>query len=266
MGASGRVGGALVRALGADVPLRAAGRAPGMVLFDLTDPATFEAALDGVRAVFLMRPPQIAKGAAFRPFLDSCVARGIGRMVVLSVKGADTNRFLPHHEMEAEVMRRPFDWTMLRPADFMQNLETVHRDDIRLRDRIAVPAGRGASAFVDVADLGAVAAKVLTEDGHVGQGYSLIGPEALDFAQVAAVMTRVLGRPIRYDPPSIPRFIHQRMAQGDPLGITLVMTVLYTVQRLGRAAEVTADLPRLLGRPPGDLHAYVARNAGLWAR
>jgi len=270
MGASGRVGGALVRALGGakdGAPgVRPAGRQPGMVPFDLTDPGTFDPALKGVTAVFLMRPPQIARGAAFRPFLDACMDRGIRRMVVLSVKGADANRILPHHAMEQEVMRRPFDWTMLRPADFMQNLETVHRDDIRLHDRIAVPAGRGASAFVDVADLGVAAARVLTDPAHIGRGYALTGPEALDFAQVADVMTEVLGRPIRYQPPGIAGFVRTRMGQGVPLGMALVMTALYTVQRLGKAAEVTDDLRRLLSRPPGDLRAYVARNAHLWDR
>ena len=265
-GASGRAGGALVRALEGRVPVREAGHRPGMVPFDLTDPGTYPAALDGVTAVFLMRPPQIAKGAAFRPFLDACVGRGIRRVAVLSVKGAERNRILPHHAMEREVMARPFDWTMLRPSDFMQNLETVHRDDIRRHGRIAVPAGRGASAFVDVADVGAAAARVLTEDGHDGAGYTLTGPEALGFDQVADVMTRVLGRPIRYEPPSVAGFVRARLAQGTPLGMALVMTALYSVQRFGGAAEVSGDLPALLGRPAGDLRSYVARNAGAWAR
>lgn len=264
MGASGRVGGALVRALDGRLPLRRAGRGPGEVPFDLLDPATFDATLDGVTSVFLMRPPQIASGAAFRPFLDACAARGIARMAVLSVKGAETNRVLPHHGMEQEVMRRGFDWTMLRPSDFMQNLETVHRDDIRKRGRIAVPAGKGASAFIDVEDVGAVAAKVLTEDGHGGIVYTLTGPEALTFAQVARIMSEVLGRPITYAPPWIAQFIARRRAEGTPLGMALVMTALYSVQRFGGAAEVTDDVPRLLGRPAGGLHSYVARQRAAW--
>jgi len=264
MGASGRVGGALVSALDGRVPLRPAGRGPGMVPFDLLDKATFEAALDGVTSVFLMRPPQVASGAAFRPFLDACVDRGISRMAVLSVKGAETNRILPHHGMEQEVIRRGFDWTMVRPADFMQNLETVHREDIRARGRIAVPAGRGASAFIDVADVGAVAAKVLTEDGHARQGYTLTGPEALTFAQVAEIMSDVLDRPIRYDPPWVVQFIARRRAEGTPLGMALVMTALYSVQRFGGASALTDDVPRLLGRPAGDLRSYVARERAMW--
>lgn len=264
MGASGRVGGSLARALDGQVPLRRAGRGPGLTPFDLLDPTTFDAALDGVTSVFLMRPPQIASGAAFRPFLDACSSRNIGRMAVLSVKGAERNRILPHHGMEREVMRRGCDWTMLRPADFMQNLETVHRDDIRSRGRIAVPAGQGTSAFIDVEDVAAVAAKVLTEDGHAGQGYTLTGPEALSFTQVAGVMSEVLGRTITYDPPSILRFVSRRRAEGTPFGMALVMTALYSVQRFGGAAEVAGDVSRLLGRPAGDLRSYLVRQRALW--
>lgn len=66
MGTSGRVGGALVHAMNGRMPLRAAGREPGQVRFDLTDMASFDAALEGVTAVFLMRPPQITSGAVFR--------------------------------------------------------------------------------------------------------------------------------------------------------------------------------------------------------
>lgn len=179
-------------ALDEQVPLRLDGHASGMVKFNVLEPATYADALHGVTSVFLMRPPQISKGSAFGPFLDACEARRITRIAVLSVKGAEKNPVLPHHGMEQEVMRRNFDRTMLRPSDFMQNLETVHQEDIRIRGKISVPAGQGASAFIDFADVGAVAAQVLSEKGHAGAGYTLTGPEALTFSQVARVMAQVL--------------------------------------------------------------------------
>lgn len=214
MGASGRVGGALVRAKTGQMPLRAAGHGPNMIPFNVLDASTYGTALDGVTAVFLMRPPHVTKASAFAPFLDACVARDIRRLVVLSVKGAEHTRLLPHHGMEQEVMRRPFAWTMLRPADFMQNLETVLKDDIRCRDQIAVPAGRGASAFVDVADLGMAAAKVLLNEGHAGRSYTLTGSEALRFDQVAEIMSHQLKRRIVYAPPGITRFITSQLTSG----------------------------------------------------
>ncbi|MEX2479731.1 MAG: NAD(P)H-binding protein, partial [Gammaproteobacteria bacterium] len=241
-GATGRVGGALARTLEGRVEKRLTGRAAGHVPFDFNNPQTFAPALDGCDAVFLMRPPQIVSGRAFGPFLDAARACGVNRMVVLSVKGAESNRILPHHGMEREVIARGFDWTMLRPADFMQNLETVHLAGIRDLSEIAVPAGVGRSAFIDVEDVAAVAARVLTEDGHARRGYALTGPPALSFHDVAAILSDVLGRPIRYCPPGILRFIRAQQTGGVPLSMALVMTALYTAQRLGRAAEVTKDV------------------------
>lgn len=129
-----------------------------------------------------------------------------------------------------------------------------------------MPAGDGRSAFIDVGDVAAVAAKVLLDPGHSERGFSLTGPAALSFYEIAEILSAVLGRPIRYHPPGILRFIRDRRAEGVPLGMALVMTALYTVQRMGRAAEVTEDVARLLGRPPVDFRSYAQRTAHVWAQ
>jgi uncharacterized protein YbjT (DUF2867 family) len=263
-GATGRVGGALAVALKGHAELRLAGHGRGMVPLDFHDPATFDAALHGCATMFLMRPPQIASGRAFRPFLDAAIAAGVHRVVVLSVKGAKRNAVLPHHGLEREVKARNFVWTMLRPSDFMQNLETVHRAGICDRSEIAVPAGKGRSAFIDVGDVAAVAATTFIEPGHEGRGYTLTGSAALSFDDIAAIMSDVLGRPICYLSPGIRRFVKERRAEGTPLGMALVMSALYTVQRLGGASGTTDEVARLLGRPPVDFHTYAQRNRGMW--
>ena len=232
--------------------------------FSLTDPASFPAALDGVSAVFLMRPSQITRASAFAPFLAALKANRIDRVVALSVKGAENNRLLPHHGMEMAIKQGGFAWTMIRPSDFMQNLETVHREEIRDRSEIAVPAGQGRSAFIDVDDIGEVIAKVMTQAGPEGRGYTLTGPEALSFTDVAATLSAVLGRRITYHPLGIARFVLEQHRRGQVLGLSLVMTMLYTVQRMGGADGVTGDLQALLGRPAGPLSAYVERHRALW--
>lgn len=271
MGATGRVGSSVVSRLRGKLPIRAASQIPGpsepdveWVRFDLEQPATFDAALAGVGSIFLMRPPQITKSEAFAPFLQAAQARGIHRIVVLSVMGAEANPILPHHGMETRVMNMGFDWTMIRPSDFMQNLETVHLESIRDRDEIAVPAGQGKSSFIDVDDIGEVIARILLEDGHLNKGYTLTGPQALSFGEVADALSHTLGRTIRYRKVSPLRFILEQRARGQPLGLNLVMTALYTVQRLGKASTVTSEVEALLGRPPGGLDQYLRRQRALW--
>jgi uncharacterized protein YbjT (DUF2867 family) len=270
MGATGRVGGAVIDALPGEVRIRAATQREQQsneidwVQFSLEDETTFATALDGVDAIFLMRPPQITKGSAFVSFLEAAQKRGITRIVVLSVAGAESNAILPHHAMENVVMEMGFDWTMIRPSDFMQNLETVHLESIRDRDEIAVPAGQGRSSFIDVSDIGEVIAKTHLEDGHSAKGYTLTGPKALNFAEVANILTEVLGRPIRYRQIGAVLFLIEQMRRGQPIGMSLVMTALYTVQRFGKASTITGEVERLLGRPPNDIRHYIGRVTSLW--
>jgi uncharacterized protein YbjT (DUF2867 family) len=276
-GATGNVGTELVRRLRATArPVRAAvgdvarGRARlgdgvDVVRFDFGDPATYEAAFADVRALFLLRPPAIADvGRRIVPAVDAAVRAGVERIVFLSLQGVERNPVVPHARIERHLRAVDVPWTFLRPSFFMQNLSTTHRDDIREHDRIFVPAGRGRTSFVDARDVAAVAALTLTEAGHERRAYELTGPEALDYARVAEVFGRVLGRPIRYADPSLPRFWTRMRARGYPAGFVAVMIGLYTVARLGLAARVTPELGRLLGRPPIALERFVRDHAECW--
>ena len=269
-GATGRTGGAVVDALRGRATIRAASRGATpvegahAVRFDYAEPATHAAALDGVSRVFVLHPPGTPL-AALTAFLDAADAAGVRRVVLQSVRGAEERRFLPHHRAEAAVRERPFTWTMLRPADYMQNLADVHRAAIRKHREIAVPAGEGRSPFIDVADVGAVGALALLEDGHASKGYALTGPDALTFGEVAAALTDVLKRPIRYRSPSVPRFVWEQVRRYDrPVPMALVMSALYSTQRFGRAGGVTGEVERLLGRPATPIRAFAEREKDVW--
>ena len=269
-GTTGRTGGAVVDALRGRAPIRAASRGATPIdgteaaRFDYADPATHAAALDGVERVFVLHPPGTPL-AQLTAFLDAAVAAGVRRVVLQSVRGAEERRFLPHHKAEAAVRERPFAWTMLRPADYMQNLADVHREAIRDHGEIAVPAGAGRSPFIDAADVGAVGALALLEDGHDGRGYALTGPDALTFGEVAEALSDALGRPIRYRSPGVPRFVWEQVRRYDrPLPMALVMSALYSTQRFGRAGGVTDEVERLLGRPATPIRAFAERERGAW--
>ena len=272
-GATGRVGGALIAAMPKGSRVRAAFEKTAGTLnrsdlewvpFSFEDQAGYARALGGVNTVFLMRPPQITDAKVFRPFLEAASRSGVERILLLSVKGAEHNPLLPHHGLEKLVKASGIAWTILRPADFMQNLETVHADAIRFRSEIAVPAGRGRSAFIDVADIGTIAAGIVGEPSHGGRSYTLTGPEALSFLEVAQALTAVLGRTITYRSPKAFDFWRDQTRRGVPSAMALVMTALYTVQRLGLAAEVTEDAEKLLGRPPTPLSSYLERERHWW--
>lgn len=282
-GAAGNVGLEVIRAFGDYTPdlsqlragvwdmeseigkIRAAGGAEvECVRFDFTDPATYSA-FDGVRAVFLLRPPQLSNIARdIEPALDAAKAAGVEHVVFVSLVGVEERPYVPHYKVEAAVKARGFDWTFLRCSFFMQNLNTTHREEIKTQGEIALPVGRAKTSFIDVRDIGAVAARVLTEPGHRNTAYTLTGGEALDYDEAAAILTGVLGRPIRYTNPHPVSFFARQLNDGKPVSYAVVVTLLYTMTRAGGADVISADAERLLERPPITFRQYVEDYRAAW--
>lgn len=285
LGSTGTVGRDVVRELVArGVHVRAATRDPAraralwpdldpgaleVVRLDLEDPSTWAAAVDDRDGLFLLRPPEVARvGRALLPLVDAALAAGTSRVAFLSVQGAGRNRLLPHHAVEQHLVRTGCGWTSLRAGYFLQNLLTVHRAEIRDHDEIAVPAGRGRTAFVDTRDVAEAAALALTHPGeeHVRRAYELTGPEACTYEDVARVLTEVLGRPVRYVSTGPVEHWRRSRALRRPPGLALAMLVLYTTARLGLAAHLSPELEQVLGRRPRDLRQFAEDSAGAWAR
>jgi uncharacterized protein YbjT (DUF2867 family) len=233
--------------------------------FVFGEEATYDPALAGVNRLFLMRPPQIAdvKQKLF-PVIDRARASGIEQIAFLSLLGVERNRLVPHYRVERYLRGGSVPFTFLRPSFYMQNLNTTHRAEILEDDEICVPVGDAKTSFIDVRDIGAVAAKVLTEPGHEGQAYALTGGEALDYYEVADLFTEVLGRTITYADPSIFEFVRRSRARGVPWTFVLVMVGLYTATRMGTADRVMDTVSRLLGRPPIRMRQYIEDYAEVW--
>jgi uncharacterized protein YbjT (DUF2867 family) len=279
-GATGNVGYEVVRQLAAlnnpDVMIRAAVRVgenqselfpPSVVRvpFDFTTPETYRAAFEGVDTMFLMRPPAIANIARdMQPALDAAQTAGVKHVVLLSLLGVERNRFVPHAKIEDALHASTMTWTFLRCGFFMQNLTTTHLAEIRDRGEIFIPAGHGKTSFIDVRDIAAVAARALTEDGHAGKVYPLTGGEALDYDEIAAILSDVLRRPIRYANPSLLAFVRALRRQGRHWDYVGVLTAIYATTRFGLAGSVTDDVPRLLGRAPITFRQFAEDHRRLW--
>jgi len=277
-GALGNVGAPTVEALlaagigvrAADLSAdRAAARFPGVdtVRLDFNDESTFAAALDGCDALFLLRPPPISRvGPTLNVLVDRAARSGVRHVVFSSVAGAERNRIVPHHRVETHLRDSGLPWTMLRPGFFAQNLGDAYRADVVEDRRLYVPAGSGRVAFIDVRDLADIAAQVFSEPGrHAGHGYHLTGPAAVDFVQVAGLLTAELGTPIRYEPATIVGYARHLRSRGLPTSAVLVQTVLHAGLRRGDAEEVDPTVERLLGRPARTLERYIADHVELWS-
>lgn len=278
VGASGNVGSATARALlEHGIPVRCGMTDPSRfeavagaeaVELDLFRPVTFGPAVAGCAGLFLLRPPPVSTvGPTLNALTEAAVSAGVQHVVFSSVAGADTNRVVPHHRVETHLRSHAPSWTILRPGFFAQNLTDAYRRDIVQDDRIYLPAGSGRVAFIDTRDIGEAAAAVFADpDPHRGKGYTLTGPRAVSFDEVAELLTTAVGRTVTYQRASVLGYARHLREQGLPMAQVAVQTVLHTGLRRGDAEAVDRTLPRLLGRPARTLEDYVREHALTWER
>ncbi|MFI9816806.1 NAD(P)H-binding protein [Saccharothrix variisporea] len=220
-GATGNVGREVVRALTeAGAPVRALVREPGdlpveQAVGDLNEPASLDAALEGVRAVFLLPGYRDMAG-----LVDRIDRAGADRVVLLSSQAAvatDTDNVVSGYMIASETALREstLDWTFLRPAAFMSNTFRW-LPQLRAGDVVSDAFGDVPVASIDPADIAAVAVKALLEDGHEGKAYSLTGPEALLPEDRLHILGRVLGRDLRFEALDDDRAREQMSATTPP--------------------------------------------------
>jgi uncharacterized protein YbjT (DUF2867 family) len=207
-GASGNVGGELIRQLAAhNEQARALVRNLGKVALpagvteargDLDQPESLDTALEGVRAVFLLGGPHDSAAV-----LRKLSRAGVERVVLLgsrSVIGGKPDNAIVKMWLQAEaaVHASGLDWTVLRASGFASNA-LRWLPQLRQGDVVRAPFARAAIASIDPADIAAVARLALLNGGHAGKSYALSGPEAQLPEQQVAILGRVLGRKLRFE-------------------------------------------------------------------
>lgn len=262
LGGTGKTGRRLVpllRAAGADV--RTAARHGADVAFDWSDPATHDAALAGVGAAYVVPPAlRLDYGPRVAAFVDRAQAAGVRHVTYLSARGVDhAPDEAPPRMVELDLAARPgLTHAVLRPGWFLQNFHEAFF--VPTAGRIAAPTGDGAEAFVHADDIAEVAAATLLAPAdHDGAGYTLTGPEALSFADVAAGIAAAVGRPVRHDDVGRAEWVAEQVAGGMPEDYAeLLATLLVDRVRADVGAPTTADVEKVTGHPPRSFADYAA--------
>jgi uncharacterized protein YbjT (DUF2867 family) len=278
-GATGNIGRELVRELDAkDAVVRLlvrdrarAARLPERAeraVADLGEPATLPSAFDGVDRLFLLTPGIGTEHTANA--VAAAQAAGVRHIVHLS----STNVLgdpMPamgrwHHEREEIIRASGIPATILRPAGFMLNaLEWA--PTIRAEGYVVDPIGPGRHAAIDTADIAAVAAVVLTEEGHEGKEYALTGDAALTVAEQVQIIAKAIGRDIEVRTAATPaEAVRSRFPAGAPPALAEALVAGFTLMRADTTGFRTGTVERLLGRPPRTFADWSARNADAFRR
>ncbi len=277
-GAAGKTGLAVIRALAArgarvralvrrkaqSAAVTAAGAAEILVA-DQADPGAMEEAFDGAAAVYYICPNLRSNETELgRLAIDVARAAGLGHFVYHSVLHPHAER-MPHHWQKLRVEEALFEsglaWTILQPAAYMQNLlagwsEVVERGVYRMPYGVA-----SRIALVALEDVAEVAARAITEEGHVHAIYELVGTAPLAQTEVAALLAEALGRPVEaVETPAIEARTALEARGLDRYQVSTLMKMFDYYGEHGLEGS-TRVLAWLLGRAPTTLAEFVHRQA-----
>ncbi|MBS1166829.1 MAG: NAD(P)H-binding protein [Proteobacteria bacterium] len=267
LGATGHIGRPLVRSLmAAGEAVKAASRggkpvdgAEGVV-FDVVDPMTFPAAFEGVDRTFVMLPGGYTEAKALLlPVIEAAATRGV-KVVLLSVFGVDADDSIPYRQAEIALEKSGVRWVVLRPNWFTDNFINYWKPGIDAAGVMALPAADGKSSFIDARDIADSAAAALTTDRFDGKAFNLTGPEALGYAEAAALISEAIGKPVAYQAVDEDTFVGNLVGAGVPEVYARFLASIFYPVREGWTAAVTDDVRTLTGHPARSVAAWVKEN------
>jgi uncharacterized protein YbjT (DUF2867 family) len=253
-------------------PDKAAALLPGGVtgaVGALSDPSTLPRAFDGVDRLFLLTPlaqDEVEQGLAG---VEAAKAAGVERIVFMSVHQASEAPRVPHFASKVEIARgleeSGIAFTVLEPNSFFQN-------DVRFRQPLLElgvypnPLGSVGLNRVDVRDIATAAVKALTEDGHAGEHYPVVGPEVSTGESSAQAWSAALGSGVIYAGDDLDRWAQSASAimPGWLVADLKIMFEVFQERGLLASDDDFVRQRRLLGRDPIPFGRFATEVAGMW--
>lgn len=278
-GATGNVGGELVKNLverGADV--RALARKPEEAKFpsgvevvagDQTNPESIRAAVQGVDKLFLLNGVVADELTQALTTFGIAKRAGVKHVTYNSVYQADRFRDVPHFASKVAVENALHEfgvpYTILRPGYFFQNDVTL-KPVLQQYGIYPMPIGSAGISAVDSRDISAAAAVTLTEAGHDGETYDLVGSSLLTGPGNAELWSKALGKQINYTGEDFDGWEKQMSGMLPAWMAYDLRTMLQGYVERG-FASTSADVDRvtkLLGRAPKTYEAFVQETVAGW--
>ncbi len=231
---------------------------------DFDDPASLEQAFQGVETALIIstyaensvRPRQNLNA------IEAAKRAGVRRMAYTSFAGASPtshadHSFEVHYPTEQALINSGMDYTILRHAlyaDIMVN----DLDETLASGVLRRAGGSTPCAYIARDDLGVSAATVLAKSGHENRIYTETMAKPLTGAEIAALMSEVFGREIRYEAVSAEAW-PQYMADhwGIPLHLAKSSVGSMKAIEAGEFNISSPDYETITGRPPQTFEQFL---------
>lgn len=280
-GATGNVGGHLISDLcRAGAQTRALVRSPeradtlrgydcDVAIGDYTDAGSLASALRGVDRVFLVGRPGpdhvAAEGGVVQAVIDHAPEAQVVKLATLGIEQQPSRSRIQtaHQQIIDRLAGGSVQHTVLAANSFMQNF--IGQAAAIQGGAIYSTIGDARLSHIDARDVAAVAAHVLTSDGHVGATYTLTGPEALTFGEVAERFSKFLGREVRYVNLTETDWRGAMLGAGLSPWLVDALAELNRMYTDGAGAAVTDEVTKATGRPARAIEDFLADHRAAFA-
>jgi NAD(P)H dehydrogenase (quinone) len=162
-----------------------------------------------------------------------------------------------HVESEASLMNSGIDYTILQNGMYLEMIPVFAGEKVAETGNIVFPAQNGKASYVLREELAEAAAHILVTDGHENKLYQLTNTDSVSFSDIADELSRVLGKEVSYQSPSVDEFESMLKSVGVPdpyIGMFITWATALS-QHTMDADDPT--LERFLGRKPTTLKQYI---------
>lgn len=231
---------------------------------DFSDRDSMRAAFDGAEAALMisMPGPIEQRIPRHRNAFDAVKDAGVGRLVYTSRVNPTRESLYPFagiHVFSEEYMAElGLTTTIVRNNEYMENIVGVVKAS-KDPTKLMLPGATGKVAYIAVADIAEILAKLLLEDGHAGKVYELNGPEAISRDDIAALIAEATNRPTIALPIDGEEFAQIMQERGLPPFLVEMGKGLHKTIDAGEFAKVWPDAPMLLGRPTQNPRDFIRK-------
>jgi NAD(P)H dehydrogenase (quinone) len=228
---------------------------------DFGKPDELVDAFAGVERVLLISTDAVgARVEGHLAAIEAAVKAGVRHMAYTSVSGPTADNpagvVADHAATEDALRESGLAWTMLR-NNLYADMQVDSVAQAAATGQLVTNFGDGGAAYVTRAVCAAVAAGVLTGEGHEGKAYEVTGPHAYTAADLAELATQKSGKPVEVVQVDDEAYTAGLVSAGLPDFIAPLLTSFGTATRLGKLATVTDVVEQVGGREPTPLSALV---------
>jgi NAD(P)H dehydrogenase (quinone) len=273
-GASGHLGGGVLDHLLTMVPasqLIAAGRgmepmarfaAQGVITrhVDFDDPASVERVLENVGTLYLVPTAAPNRLEQHQRVIDTAKATGVQHVLYSGVIHHDETGFgaavSDHQALERYILSSGLPHTFVRNSIYLDVMPLFLGNAVE-SGVFALPVSPSGVSWASRADLAEATARIIANPAMQGRVHALSLPQAVDYAAVAATVSKISGRPVSHVDLSVDAYEQVLVQVGLPAGQANFLAGLANAMAKGVIHEPNSGLADLLGRAPESMEHYL---------